>query len=45
MSDDVRVMRDLHGRCVGVAIDRDDFAAKALQFDNDLLPNRLSRAA
>ena len=35
--DDVRAMRDLHRRRVRVAIDRDHFAAEALQLDRDFL--------
>ncbi len=33
--DDVAAMRDLHGGGVGVAIHGDDFAAEALEFDDD----------
>ena len=41
--DHVRAMRDLHRRRVGVAIDRDHFAAEALQLDRDFLAE-LARA-
>ena len=35
--DDVRAVRDLHRRCVRVAIARDDLDAEPLQLDHDLL--------
>ena len=41
--DHMRAMRDLHRRRVRIAIDRDHFAAEALQFDRDFLAE-LARA-
>ena len=30
-------MRDLHARCIGIAIDADDFYTEALKCNNDFL--------
>ena len=35
--DDMRSMCDLHGRCIGIAIDGDGLDTQALQFDHDFL--------